>query len=874
MTGYRALALAALLAIPALGSAQNAPLARTLTQLSAQRSQLGLSEADLNNPAVTSQYTDAHNGLTHIYLRQRHNGIEVLGAVADGHVTKAGEIAALHSSFLPNVAASARATTPSLTPEQAVQAAARALQVAAPGSLRAEKAATPAEGLTFNDGGISQDKIKAKLMYLPVASGELQLVYDVLLWPTTGDDAWSVRIDARTGAYVNKVSYTTHEPVTFAQLTQRAMQTPNWPVVAPTTAGKVNVPNSYNVWPITVESPIHGARQLTVNPSNVRSSPFGWHDEDGVAGAEFTITRGNNVHAYDDRQNRNVYIPGQSVSPDGGANLEFDFAYDPANRPAGNLNAAVVNLFYWNNIMHDMMALKGFNEVSGNFQQMNYTGLGLGFDHVKAEAQDGGGTNNANFSTPPDGTRGKMQMYTWSAAPGTLIVTAPASVAGTYPAGLADFGRTVNSLGSAYRGNLVLVNDGSAKPSRGCNGPLRNPASLNGNIAVIDRGKCTFASKVKLAQDAGARMVVVVDSVAGAPLGGMTGAAPDTIGLRIPSVFIPKALGDQLKAVLLSGGTVTVGATGGPGPDGDFDNGIVAHEYGHGISNRLTGGPANASCLGNAEQMGEGWSDFFALWMTTKPGDVGTTPRGIGNYATNLPVNGAGIRRKQYTTDFTLNNHTYAFIGTTYTQVHDIGEVWATVLWDLNWAFINQYGYNANLTASTGGNNVCMQLVIDGCKLQPCSPGFLDGRDGILLADRNNNGGANQALIWQVFARRGMGFNAVQGSSNSLTDNTAGYSLPPTPTSAQNALNENLLEVYPNPAKDQLTVRTQVNSTTAVEVTLVTILGRTVQTTSVPVATMQQQGVRLNTTELANGLYVVRLKTSEGTITKKVMVQH
>ena len=875
-SGYRALALAALLAIPALGSAQNAPLARTLTQFSAQRTQLGLSEADLRNPAVTSQYTDDHNGLTHVYLRQRHEGIEILDAVADAHVGRDGQVLTLHSSFRPNVAASVRATTPTLTPEQAVAAAARALQVAAPTSLRVEEDKTPTEGVTFNDGGISQDRIKAKLVYLPTASGELRLVYDVLLWPIAGDDAWSVRVDARTGALADKHSYSTHEPVTFAQLTQRALQSKNWPTIAPaTTAAKVNAPNSYNVWPLTVESPIHGARQLVVNPASATASPFGWHDEDGVAGPEYTITRGNNVHAYDDRLNRNVYIAGQNVSPDGGPTLEFNFPYDPARRAVDNLPAAVVNLFYWNNLMHDVMFFKGFNEVSGNFQQTNYTGRGLGFDQVKAEAQDGAGTNNANFSTPPDGTRGKMQMYLWSAAPGSLIVTAPASVAGTYPAGLADFGRTVNSLGSSYRGNLVLVNDGSAKPSRGCNSPLLNPAALNGNIAVVDRGKCTFAAKVMYAQNAGARMVVVVDSVAGAALGGMTGAAPDTVGIRIPSVFIPKALGDQLKALIAAGTTVTVGATGGAGPDGDFDNGIVAHEYGHGISTRLTGGPANSNCLNNAEQMGEGWSDFFALWMTTKPGDLATTPRGIGNYASNLAPNGIGIRSYPYSTDLGVNPLTYAKVGIApYNEVHYTGEIWTAVLWDLNWAFINQYGYNTDLTAATGGNNICLQLVLDGCKLQTCSPGFLDGRDGILLADRQNNGGANQALIWQVFARRGMGYNAVQGSSNSLTDNTAGYTLPPTVTLAKNALNDNLMEVYPNPAKDQLMVRTQVNSSVPVQITLVTVLGKTVQTTSVPVARLQQEGVRLNTSELANGLYVVRLKTSEGTITKKVMVQH
>ena len=48
-----------------------------------------------------------------------------------------------------------------------------------------------------------------------------------------------------------------------------------------------------------------------------------------------------------------------------------------------------------------------------------------------------------------------------------------------------------------------------------------------------------------------------------------------------------------------------------PDRDSDLDNGVIAHEYGHGISNRLTGGPTTVTCLNNAEQMGEGWSDWF-----------------------------------------------------------------------------------------------------------------------------------------------------------------------------------------------------------------------------------------------------------------------
>src|SRR5690606_7618467 len=123
--------------------------------------------------------------------------------------------------------------------------------------------------------------------------------------------------------------------------------------------------------------------------------------------------------------------------------------------------AAITNLFYMNNVFHDIMYQYGFDEVSGNFQQNNYGNGGLGNDYVNAEAQDGSGTCNANFGTPRDGSNPRMQMY---------------------------------------------------------------------------------------------------------------------------------ICGDK---------------------DGDFDNLVILHEYGHGVSNRLTGGPNASSCLQNQEQMGEGWSDFF-----------------------------------------------------------------------------------------------------------------------------------------------------------------------------------------------------------------------------------------------------------------------
>ena len=54
------------------------------------------------------------------------------------------------------------------------------------------------------------------------------------------------------------------------------------------------------------------------------------------------------------------------------------------------------------------------------------------------------------------------------------------------------------------------------------------------------------------------------------------------------------------------------------------------------------------------------------------------------------------------------------------TESHNVGEVWATMLWDLTWAYVNKYGYDDNKYTGTGGNNKVMRLVLDAIKLQPC----------------------------------------------------------------------------------------------------------------------------------------------------------
>jgi hypothetical protein len=111
--------------------------------------------------------------------------------------------------------------------------------------------------------------------------------------------------------------------------------------------------------------------------------------------------------------------------------------------------------------------------------------------------------------------------------------------------------------------------------------------------------------------------------------------------------MISQLNGDLIKNQLQNGivnATISDGGTPNQFRDSDFDNGIIAHEYGHGISNRLTGGRNNSNCLGNEEQMGEGWSDWFGLMLTIEDGDQAEDSRGIGTYAGGQPTTATGIR--------------------------------------------------------------------------------------------------------------------------------------------------------------------------------------------------------------------------------------
>jgi extracellular elastinolytic metalloproteinase len=235
--------------------------------------------------------------------------------------------------------------------------------------------------------------------------------------------------------------------------------------------------------------------------------------------------------------------------------------------------------------------------------------------------------------------------------------------------------------------------------------------------------------------------------------------------------------------------------TANPYRDGDLEAGIVIHELSHGLSTRLTGGPADSSCLGWGESggMGEGWGDFLATSIrATKV----YSDYAMGEWAANRP---GGIRNFVYSTNETVNPSTYKTLdGPGYWGVHAIGEVWAQILWVVQQRLIKVHGFsdtlfppaadkdgnvpdgdfyrpaeNITFTTSTGekiskpapripkhGNTLAVQLVFDGMKLQPCRPSFFDARDAIIQADVIRTGGENVCELWRGFASRGLGPDA------------------------------------------------------------------------------------------------------------------
>jgi len=411
---------------------------KNISTLSAYLNELNqkgkLSPADTDY-VITSEHTSSLSGVQHIYYRQAINGIEVLGTEASIHIAQDGKLATAHDrNLVKDLTSSVKTNAGALTAPQAIQAIANQMNYGAIKGLQEITDTKNANGTSlFTNGGISGVDIPAKQMYYLVPNDGIRMVWEISIQETNSSDWWNFRVDATTGTIIDKYNFTVYCNVNDGH-NHRAhdnshdeencadIDIHNFSISENTTkAASAALADgaTYNVYALPIESPYFGTRTLVVDPADPIASPFGWHDTNGVTGADSTTTSGNNTICVDDINANNA----GGTSPNGGANLVFDHPFDATQTQAGipniplfqttnrSLDASTTNTFYWTNIIHDITYQYGFDEASGNFQTNNYGNGGISGDPVRGDVQDGSDTCNANFGTPTDGNDPRMQMF-------------------------------------------------------------------------------------------------------------------------------------------------------------------------------------------------------------------------------------------------------------------------------------------------------------------------------------------------------------------------------------------------------------------------------------------------------------------------------
>lgn len=372
------------------------------TFLAAHAPMFGHGPEVLDKARIKRDFVARRSGLRTVVWEQRLDDIPIYEGVMVGHTTARGELAGLSSQFIADPERAADAGTPNraalqanptISVEQAVLFAAEAVeeQPELRTILPADARPVGNERRQRFKAGALPGEADARLTWLPLDASSLRLCWEIELTRRLRGERYRVLIDARTGDVVLRQRLTVYlMPATYNVFTSDSPSpfSPGWQV------------------PDTNQPPRIARRPVTLSALNPNASPLGW-----IADGE-NETRGNNVQAHTDRNGDDLPdLPRPQGSP-------FRVFNPPLNldaEPAGQGDAAVVQMFYWCNWMHDRLYELGFDEASGNYQKDNFGRGGLGNDAVIADAQDGSGFNNANFTPSPDGVPGRIQMFLWSA---------------------------------------------------------------------------------------------------------------------------------------------------------------------------------------------------------------------------------------------------------------------------------------------------------------------------------------------------------------------------------------------------------------------------------------------------------------------------
>lgn len=610
---------------------------------------------------------------------------------------------------------------------------------------------------------------------------------------TTENQAYSLVIAGDDGRLLYRATRTAHEAFTYRVFAEPLGN--HIPLDGPlvdATPHPTGVPETYTP---AFTTPI------LVQMDGFNKTHDAWLD------AAATYTFGNNVQAYSDRNQANSFIfdnggfdAGSDYRAEVTTTRTFDRIYDPTQTPAvtpDQIKASVTQVFYVTNWLHDYYYDSGFDEASGNAQVNNYGRGGVGGDPLLAEAQDGadnGTANNANMSTPADGSSPRMQMYIWTGTPNRKLVTQPPVVLEDW-LGSASFGPAMFTLPP---GELVLSDDGSKSVPLGTTGTgtgtvndaCQTPTNVRGKIAVIDRGVCSFVSKVQNAQAAGAVAALIINNSPGHSAPNAATSAPD---VTIPVLMLSYEDGKKLKALLASAPVQATTFLRGAEVkrDGSIDSTVVAHEWGHYLHMRLLDGQS-AQFLG----MSEGWGDFNSLFMVIRDGDAfAGRAYPMAQYAAggfDARATYFGIRRAPYSIEYTINPFTFQHIRANaelpdsapisantddpMNEAHFVGEIWAEMLLEV-YVNILEAGQAAGRSFDVSKRRMA-DYVVATLKATPVDPTFVEQRDAMLAAVRamaktDPTRNADIDAVARGFAKRGLGDGAVAPPKRSTSLNEA-----------------------------------------------------------------------------------------------------
>ena len=336
-----------------------APLQVAEEYLDANAADFGLTDIDLGSYRISSQFVSQHTRVTHIALQQQYNGLDVLGSMINVSVDNDGRVVAAGSSFLPGLGdgGTMDPLTTNADPIDALATAFSALGLTVTESpVLLQTPSGQNQSTIISDSGVTSHPITAALGYTYNGSG-VELTWGFDINTKDAHHAYAAFVSAESGAYLMAID------------------------------GVLNA--KYNAIIMPDMSPDQGIQQIVEDPADLLVSPFGWHDTNGIAGPEFTDTRGNNVF---------VQVGGLGSRPpnptgdraQGGPELEFldQFNPDLNHNDPQNQRASTTNAFVTLNLTHDILARYGFDEAAGNYQATNYTGLGLPGDAMLVDVDD------------------------------------------------------------------------------------------------------------------------------------------------------------------------------------------------------------------------------------------------------------------------------------------------------------------------------------------------------------------------------------------------------------------------------------------------------------------------------------------------------